>query len=382
MERIVICTLLFLALVSCGTEVETDLESDAQTISVESDTSSSQVSHTYSYKLEYAKGFAVQEYQGNTHVIVFDGERRVGEYMLYKGEEPEPIPGVTNLKVPISTIACLSTTYLPYIARLGHVTSITGVANAQFVKNGQVREQIDIGFTRNISAEVEVDIEKVVDIDPNILMVYPFNSPDYSRLQKLGIKLFYNTEYQEQHPLGQVEWIKLFGLLYDEEQVAFDVYNHVRDVYNETKQLAAAAIPVPIMAGSIFDGKWSAPGGASMGAKLMEDAGADYIWDDPSTGSYTKDIETAITDSENADYLAMISSFKGNYSLNALKAENPKYNLLHPVEEGNVLHCNTATVNYFEDALLEPHIILKDLVHLLHTDILPDHKLKYFRPLK
>lgn len=334
------------------------------------------------YTMEFATGFAVQEYQGNRHVIIFDDSTRVAEYMLYKGDEPEPIAGVQNVKVPIQSIACLSTTYLPYIDRLGKASSILGVANADFVKNFHVREQINIGFTRNISADVEIDLEKVIEINPDLLMVYPFNSPDYSRLQKMGIDLFYNTEYKETHPLGQVEWIKLFGLLYDREQAAFDLFEEVKASYFSAVEIAAALEPVPIMAGSIFNDKWSAPGGKSMGARLISDAGGHYIWDDNSTGSYSKDLETAIEDSEKAEILALVSSFKGEFSRAHLVADNPKYQLLKPYNEGRVIHCNTAKVNYFEDALLEPDLILKDLVHLFHPEQLPNHNLKYFRLLK
>jgi iron complex transport system substrate-binding protein len=36
---------------------------------------------------------------------------------------------------------------------------------------------------------------------------------------------------------------------------------------------------------------------------------------------------------------------------------------------------------YFEQGVVEPDIILADLIHILHPEVLPSHKLKYYKKL-
>jgi len=371
--------LIFIFFIACGNELpQVDSTSWEDPIS---DTSST-VQIVDEYELLYATGFKIDRVDGNHLVTIYDDSIQIARYLLHKNNAPEVIPGIQNVRVPIKSIGCLSTTYLPYIDRLGEITSVKGVANAQFVRNKSVRKQIENKTTANISASEEIDLEHVLEIDPEILMVYPFNSPDYSRLEDMGVKLFYNTEYKESHPLGQAEWIKLFGLLYGHEGEAFEVFENISDSYNATLEIAKNAEPITALAGSIYNDRWSAPGGNSMGVKLLEDAGAKFIWDDNRTGSYNKDLEVVIEDSERADVMVLISSHQGKYTNETLLKDNPKYRLMKPFTDNHVIHCNTANVNYFEDALLEPDIIIKDLVHLFHTELLPDHKLKYFWHLK
>ncbi|MFT7613399.1 MAG: iron complex transport system substrate-binding protein [Parvicellaceae bacterium] len=334
------------------------------------------------YELLYATGFKIERIEGNHLVTVYDDSIQIAQYLLHKNKAPKSVPGVQNIKIPLTSIACLSTTYLPFIDRIGEITTVNGVANAQFVRNKSIRKQIENKTTANISASEEINLEQVLEIDPEVLMVYPFNSPDYSRLEDMGIQLFYNTEYKEAHPLGQAEWIKLFGLLYNKEAEAFGIFETITRSYNSTLEIAKNAAPVRVMAGSIFNELWSAPGGNSMGVKLFEDAGGKFIWKDDRTGSYTKDLEVVIEDSEQADVMVLISSYQGKFTTEALLEENPKYRLMKPFTDEHVIHCNTANVNYFEDALLEPDIIIKDLVHLFHRELLPDHKLKYFWHVK
>jgi len=334
------------------------------------------------YQLDYATGFSIQIEGENQLVTIFEDSLVVGRYLLYKEYAPAQQEGVLNIKIPIKTIACLSTTYLPYIDRLGMIQTVKGMANAQFARNENLKKQLANGTTSSISATAEIDLEKVIEIDPELLMVYPFNSPDYKRLTDLGVNLFYNTEYKEAHPLGQAEWIKLFGLLYNREAEASTIFNTIKESYLELQQLANDVNKVKVLSGAIFNGTWRTPGSNSMGAKLFEDAGGKLIWEDGKSGSYSMDIEVAIEDAEKADVMVLVSPFEGKYNMEYLVQENAKYELFKPFSDHHVVHCNTAKVNYFEDALLEPDLVLKDLLYLFHSELLPDHKLKYFRHLK
>jgi iron complex transport system substrate-binding protein len=37
--------------------------------------------------------------------------------------------------------------------------------------------------------------------------------------------------------------------------------------------------------------------------------------------------------------------------------------------------------DYWESGIINPHVILADLINILHPELLPDHKLHYYRQL-
>ena len=43
--------------------------------------------------------------------------------------------------------------------------------------------------------------------------------------------------------------------------------------------------------------------------------------------------------------------------------------------------CNATFSDYFGDAVMEPHIILADLISIFHPDYVPNHTPKYFHDL-
>ena len=47
-----------------------------------------------------------------------------------------------------------------------------------------------------------------------------------------------------------------------------------------------------------------------------------------------------------------------------------------------IIWCDAQTSSYFEDSPLEPDIVLADLIHCFHPDLLPNYKPKYYKLLK
>jgi iron complex transport system substrate-binding protein len=68
-------------------------------------------------------------------------------------------------------------------------------------------------------------------------------------------------------------------------------------------------------------------------------------------------------------------------------AANERYSSFKAFQEGHVYN-NNARVNqqaandYWEMGIVEPHILLADLIKILHPELLPNHRLQYYRRLK
>ncbi len=50
-------------------------------------------------------------------------------------------------------------------------------------------------------------------------------------------------------------------------------------------------------------------------------------------------------------------------------------------KKGQIFACNTAEVDYFGDAVMEPEKILADIIAIIHTDLMPTHEFSYFSPV-
>lgn len=140
-----------------------------------------------------------------------------------------------------------------------------------------------------------------------------------------------------------------------------------------------------MFSGVPYQGTWYQPGGNSWVGKLLVDAGASYLWaDDKSTGSIPLSVEAVFDRAKNADiwiHPAAITTISG------LQARDSRFVEFAAFKNGRVWH-NYAKVNefgntvYHEGGVANPHLLLADLVKILHPQLLPEHTLLWHAPLK
>ena len=123
--------------------------------------------------------------------------------------------------------------------------------------------------------------------------------------------------------------------------------------------------------------------GKSFLAELFRDAGADYfLKDDPRSGGVTLDFETVYSQAESADYWRIVNSYDGTFTYDALKSLDPRYADFRAFREKGVVYCNMREKPFYESMPMQPEIVLEDLIHAFHPDLLPDYKPTYYELLK
>ena len=65
-----------------------------------------------------------------------------------------------------------------------------------------------------------------------------------------------------------------------------------------------------------------------------------------------------------------------------LGKEYDGYKMFKAYKTRKVIHCNTNRISYYEKGVMEPDVILADLVKILHPELLPNHKQVYFQLMK
>lgn len=311
-------------------------------------------------------------------------EEPQGGWTLWAADHTPTPP--TVIEIPVRSIFTSSTTQLPALEILGLLDRLTGVAQAEFVSSEAVRAMLHADQLVVFAPTYAVDAELVLAAQPDLLMTSGFWDDAYDIIQNSGTAIGHNADWVESSPLGRAEWVKFISLFFDREAEAEVWYQQVRADYEAAKALAADVERRPtVHTGQVWGGIWYASGGRSYVAQLLADAGADYVWaDDDSTGSMELDIEAQLAQANDAEFWLHAASWWAN--ADAALAEDSRYGEFASFQNGNVWN-PTLAINeqggndFFESGSVRPDLVLRDLIAILHPDLLPDHEFIFYQQL-
>lgn len=340
---------------------------------------------------QYAKGFQLSYADGYILMDIQDPQNEESTRFQYalveRGTKPESIPAdYTVIEIPVRSAICMTSLQLSNFIKLGAEDKVVGITSTRHLFNQTVNKQLKEGKTAKIGIEGNFDNEVIMSINPDLILISPFKRGGYETMKDIGIPLIPHLGYKETTPLGQAEWIKFVGLLLGMEKEANDKFSAIEKRYNELKALTAEGQvnkrPI-VFSGEIHGGNWYAVGGKSFLAQLFKDAGADYfLKDDDRSGGVTLDFETIYNQADDADYWRIVNSYPGTYSYEALKEQDPRYADFRAFKEKGVIYCNMREKPFYESMPTEPEVVLADLLHIFHSDLLPDHTPVYYDLLK
>jgi iron complex transport system substrate-binding protein len=342
-------------------------------------------------ELNYAKGFEIQEaenYKVITLKNTWKGESTPYQYVLYKNEKPQGFEGATFIKIPIKSIVCFSLTHLAFIDKLEELNSIKALSGCDYVSNETVINKIKNNEIKEIGSSQLVNYELLIDLKPDLVMTFGIDETANNQLNKfktIGLNVVLNSEYMENHPLGKAEWIKFVAAFYDKDSLAEVIYNDIETNYNKLIAVVKRTDEKPtVFVGMPWNGAWYLAGGKSFQAQLFNDAGANYLWaDNTETTSFIVDKEVIIEKALNADYWINLNAFN---SINEVTNVDAKLKAFKSVKSGNIynnnLKVNTANGNdYWESGVINPHLVLADLIKIFHPHLI-EHELVYYKRLE
>lgn len=346
-----------------------------------------------SYAIKYARGFTVHDYGYYKRVEVkypYKGAKSGYEYLLVqKGESVPPHdPGTPVITIPLETIVCTSTTHIPLLDYLGETDKLVGFPTTDYISSRKMRKRIDAGHVRELGIDKGMNIEMLATLHPSMVMGYAMTRDvgQLKKIQELGIPVVINAEYLERHPLGRAEWIKFMALFFNKEKEADSIFHSIESAYLTTRDLASRAAGKPaVMSGIVYGDTWFLPGGQNYAARLLEDAGGQYLWQQDSTSGFLElSFESVYEKAHDADDWIGVGSYK---SLEEIKAADQRYAKFKPFQTGNVYTYNARMgekggSEFLELGYLRPDLILQDLVKILHPEMLPDHHLYFHEQLR
>lgn len=339
--------------------------------------------------LQYAKGFSIVYHPGFKEVIVHDpwksGEVFARYYLVADTTTEVPANGV-KIKVPLQNLAVSSATHFEFLQQINRLDKVNGVCSPELIYNTYIREKWGRGELENLGDAFNMNIEKVIHLQPEALMMsgYNQNDPYSNRVKQSGVKVVFNNEWMEKTLLGRAEWIRFVAVFFDQEKQADSVFNDIVERYENVKKAASAVENKPkILTGSNFRGTWYMPGGKSFMAQLFADAGGDYLYaNDTTSGSLPLNIESVVNSFSQTD-VWLNCNFA---TINHLVMADEKHALFQPVQNRRVYNFNARMLpsganDFWESAVARPDLLLSDVIAILHPQLLPDYQMVYARKL-
>ena len=327
---------------------------------------------------KYAEGFRVAYTEAGCLLDIQDPQRQESQsfhYLLVQhGEKPAQVPdGYTLLEVPVERIVCMTSLQLSNFICLDELDCVVGITSTRHLFNPEMKQRLADGRTQKIGIEGNFDNEVIIGLDPDLILISPFKRGGYEALKGVDIPLIPHLGYQETTPLGQAEWIKFIGLLTGEEEKANEVFAGIEERYNALKTLAADVTERPVvLSGELHGGNWYVGGGRSFLAQIFRDAGGAYFLpDDENAGGLNLDFETVYSQTAHAQYWRIVNSYTGTFSYDALKAEDARYADLYAFQNKGVIYCNMREKPFYESMPVQPDVMLADLIHIFHPELLP-----------
>ncbi|MFL5753870.1 MAG: ABC transporter substrate-binding protein [Bacteroidia bacterium] len=372
-----------LAFLSCSTGKETAAEGSSPSL-IDS-------SKTY---ISYSKRFEVNFYSNYKTLHVFSDRNNhdtTFSYVLYKRgtEKPKVKFKAQYIAVPVNRVACMSSLYVGCLDKFGLLDKIVAVDNADYLNNAYVLNKIAKGEIKELSKEANINVEQTLLVNPELIISFGMGNPEKDMNKKIvdaGIPVAISIDHLETSPLARAEWMKFVALFFNAEQKADSVFNDIKKKYAELERLTAGVKYRPTVLTELkYGDTWFVPGGKSFMAALLSDAGADYTWkDDGQAGSLQLSFEEVYKKASGSEYwlnLLFCNSKKDVVAQDKRYADFAAY-------KNNKLYNNNAVANakgfnaYWETGLISPNEVLADLISIFHPELLPGHKLKYYKRLE
>ena len=295
----------------------------------------------------YATGFRIEERDTCTMVEVFQ-------------------PHTTYIiKTPRKRIATASCTHIGFLDAIGQLGSVVAVCNKDLVYTQLLDSVLDAGDSMSPNVETIM----LADVDAVMVSTYAQGDNTSERLNKLGLQVIYNNEWQEATPLARAEWIRFVGAFYGCLPLADSIFSSIEQAYINNKSQITNHQSTKIMTGNNFRGTWYVPSGNTYMGTLFKDAGADYpYYDDLRGGSIPLTVESVLSEFADADVWVGSSA----RSMDELARLDEKHTWFKAYKYGRVYNWykqtnNSGGNNFWERGVVHPEEILHDLIVILNN---------------
>lgn len=291
----------------------------------------------------------------------------------------------STIKVPVRRAGVATAVHCGLIDELGCGDAIVGVCEKQYIDLPVVSQGLANGSIADFGNGMNPNIECIMDVAPDVLLLTPFeHSGGYGRVERLDIPIVECAEYMETSPLARAEWIRFYGELFGVETVADSIFSTVEQNYNALCSLAVTSAERPrILSELPYGGQWFVPcGGSTMGI-MYRDAAAEYVFADrEGSGSVALAFESVLDAAGEADVWLIKYNSSQPLTYKQLAADFQPYTLFRAWQQRHIFGCDLAHSHFYEQTPFHPDHLLRDIIAILHPELLPGYETVYFHSLE
>lgn len=339
----------------------------------------------------YAQKFSLGWESGYRVVRVLSPEHSL-EHTYVLVPENRPVPdhadGMTVVRVPLKKVTCENGFQVSLLDMLGAFGAIGGVSGKTRIGHERIHQMIDSGEIAVTGFMRRMNMETLLRLDPDLAFVNvsSVSSDVFEKMRAYGLSTGYFCASIEEHPLGTLEWIKFMGAFFQQDSLAAALFREREQAYLELQQKTMNTEEKPaVIAGYSRKGAWSTMGSSRWFAKMLEHAGALYLYEGLGLErGHILSHEVAMNAGIRADY--WVNTHFSVSDLDALLGMDSRYGLFTSVRQKTVYNNNHSRFSngrsrFWDEGMTEPHVILADLIRIFHPDLLPDHDLVYYHRL-
>ena len=347
-----------------------------------------------SSNITYATGFTVK-HQGDITVVEVTGAWPGSGSFKYALVPKEKLPAISFprdaydaiIGTPVEKVVLTSTTHIQPLLQLNELNTVVGFPNTDYISSPEARRLIESGQIQNLGMNDRLNTEMVLALNPELIVGFSINNENkaYDIIKKAGTPVVYNGDWVEHTPLGKAEWIKFFAPFFEKEALGDSIFASVESSYQKAKEIAQNALSQPtVLTGGLYKDVWYVAGGKSWMAQFLEEANADYLWtDNTETGSIGLSLESVLEKAQDAEfwfnpsaettYTGLAEANPHHQQFDAFKNKKVYSNAIDKGETGGLI--------FYELAPHRPDLVLRDLIKILHPELLTEHELQFIKPL-
>ncbi len=303
------------------------------------------LSFTEKYELEFAKCFEIERYGDYTLISIENS----GYYLVVPKDKdtPEGLPeSLVVLKKPVEKTYLVSTSAMDLINACGALNRITLSGTDEkdwYIEDAKkAMSEGRIAYAGKYRApDYELILERGCDLAIENTMIY--HEPAVKeKLTELGIPVLVETSSYEEHPLGRLEWIKLYGVLFDKEDEAEEYFNHqlslIKPLLSRNNDTGKTAAFFHVTANGLINVRKR----GDYITKMISLSGGKYVPENAGDGenvlsTMNMQMEDFYAGASDADILIYNSTIGGEIkSVDELIKKNPLFKDFKAVREGRV----------------------------------------------
>tara|TARA_Y100000589_G_C27128017_1_gene619381 strand:- start:215 stop:1189 length:975 start_codon:yes stop_codon:yes gene_type:complete len=246
-------------------------------------------------------------------------------------------------------IILMANPFFVFFKALNTEHSVVGIFNKSRVPN--VPKHI---YT--VGEGAQVDLERIIRLDPDLIIC---NSYQLEELQSLKVPKLACDEYTEADPTRRLKLIKMIAQLTNSNLKAVEVIKNSSALYKKHDSLNIFVLKL-----DNFGSGWYQPGCDTYISKVIEMAGAKPLCVEKSEKSEKIANESALYELSKNNYFLFMDW--GKRKRGWKKRFNN--NLELDSKSKKIIYCNTAQTNYFEESVLNSHLLINDLNTVLKTE--------------